>query len=115
MRKKKGQRKLQIDSLHPAKQSVEVSISKRIRVPSLGRRFCYTCSKIAVLAVLEMVPGQRTLAVDEEPEVLVGVVLLELLHGDLLGLGHVCGFTTMRLEWIGTLYGREMMDEEAID
>lgn len=28
------------------------------------------------------------LAVDEEPEVVVGVVLLELLHGDLLGLGH---------------------------
>lgn len=32
---------------------------------------------------------KRTLAVDEEPEVVVGAVLLELLHGDLLGLGHV--------------------------
>lgn len=32
--------------------------------------------------------GIRTLAVDEEPEVVVGVVLLELLHGDLLGFGH---------------------------
>lgn len=42
--------------------------------------------------------SEPTLAVDEEPEIFVGVVLLELLHGDLLlvrvgdglgiGLGH---------------------------
>lgn len=31
------------------------------------------------------------LAVDEQPEVVVGVVLLELLHGDLLGFGHFGG------------------------
>lgn len=34
---------------------------------------------------------KRTLAVDEEPEVVVRVVLLELLHGDLLSLGHLGG------------------------
>lgn len=28
-----------------------------------------------------------TLAVNEKPEVVVGVVLLKLLHGDLLGVG----------------------------
>lgn len=67
------------------------------------------------MLVKDKADRERTLAIDEEPEVVVGAVLLELLHGDLLGLDfrHDCegvGVDIVVLGFVVVVVGCRFLD-----